>query len=224
MKDDPMTPFSSFRLSAAIGTRGSALTRLQGKGNLFGWDLKKNITIQHRFVSTLDYNYFSNPGFIFGEASTVQQIISRFSIGERTNIVTNVGGEFIFMGATPNDYFVDPEGRDYDFGPGVGVNLSGSVRTGVWNIVRLLYTSKWIWTQSEPADSKHHVHLLFLNGGYPITDYIFVGAGVGVYWRNSAYNYPQEVIDKIPDDQPDYQTDVQTSNPFVMLFLSYAVY
>ncbi len=224
MKDDLMNPFSSFSLSAAIGTRGSALTRLQARGNLFGWELKNNRSVQHRFVSTLDYNYWSNPGFIYGGTSTVQQIISRFSIGEKTNIVTNAGAEFILMGATLTDYFEDVEGRNYDFGPGVGINLSASVRGDVWNIVRLRYTSKWIWTQSEPADSKHHLHLLFLDGGYPITDYIFVGVGAGVYWRNSAYNYSQEVIDQIPDDQPVYQTDVQTANPVVMLFLSYAVY
>ncbi len=224
MKDDLMNPFSSFSLSLAIGTRGSALTRLQGKGNLFGWELKNNRSVQHRFVSTLDYNYFSNPGFIYGGTSTVQQFISRFSIGEKTNIITSAGGEFILMGATPTDYFEDVEGRNYDFGPGVGINLLGAIKSGIWNVVRLRYTSKWIWTQSEPADSKHHLHFIFLDGGYPITDYIFIGAGAGVYWRNSAYNYPQGVIDQIPDDHPAYQTDIQTANPLVTLFLSYAVY
>jgi len=224
MKDDLMKPFSSFRLSLAIGTRGSALTRLHGKGNLFGWELKNSRSVQHRFVSTLDYNYFSNPGFIYGGTSTVQQFISRFSIGEKTNIITTVGGEFILMGATPTDYFEDVEGRNYDFGPGVGLNLSGAIKSGIWDIIRLRYTSKWIWTQSEPADSRHHLHFIFLDGGYPITDYIFIGAGAGVYWRNSAYNYPQEVIDLIPDDHQAYQTDIQTANPVIMLFLSYAVY
>jgi hypothetical protein len=134
--------------------------------------------------------------------------------------VTNVGGEFILMGATPTDYFEDVEGRNYDFGPGVGVNLSGAIRSGVWNLVRLLYTSKWIWTQSEPADSKHHLHLVSLDGGYPITNYIFVGLGAGVYWRNSAYNYPSEIVDLIDN----YQTDIQTSNPFVRLYFTLAVY
>jgi hypothetical protein len=220
MKDDLMNPFSSFTLSAAIGTRGSALTRLQGRGNLFGWELRKNRNTQHRFVSTLNYNYFSNPGFIYGGTSTVQQLISRFSIGEKTNIVTNFGGEFILMGATPTDYFEDVEGRNYDFGPGVGLNLSGTIRSGVWDLVRLIYTSKWIWTQSEPADSKHHLHLVSLQGGYPITNYIFVGLGAGVYWRNSAYNYPSEIVDLIDN----YQTDIQTSNPFVRLFFTLAVY
>jgi hypothetical protein len=220
MKEDPRTPFSSFTLSAAIGTRGSALTRLQGRGNLFGWDLKKKKPLQHRFISTLNYNYFSNTGFIYGGTSTVQQIFSRFAIGEKTNIVTNVGAEFILMGATPTDYFEDVEGRNYDFGPGAGINLAGTVRSGVWDIVKLQYTSKWIWTQSEPADSKHHLHFLFLNGGYPITDYFLIGAGAGVYWRNSAYNYPTEISDLIDD----YQTDIQTANPVVMLYLSMAVY
>ncbi len=176
--------------------------------------------MQHRFVSTLDYNYFSNPGFIYGGTSTVQQIISRFSVGEKTNIVTSIGGEFILMGSTPTDFFEHVEGRNYDFGPGVGINLLGAIKSGIWNVVRLRYTSKWIWTQSEPADSKHHLHMLLLDGGYPITDYIFVGAGAGVYWRNSAYNYPTDISDLIDN----YQTDIQTANPIVMLYFSYAVY
>ncbi|MGB5893174.1 MAG: hypothetical protein WBG58_03280, partial [Ignavibacteriaceae bacterium] len=176
--------------------------------------------IQHRFVSTLNYNYWSNPGFIYGGTSTVQQVFSRFAIGEKTNIVTNIGAEFILMGATPTDYFEDVEGRNYDFGPGVGINLSGMIRSGVWTLVRLAYTSKWIWTQSEPADSKHHLHMALLNGGYPLTDYLFVGLGAGVYWRNSAYNYPSELSDQIDS----YQTDIQTANPFVMLYFSAAVY
>jgi hypothetical protein len=59
-----------------------------------------------------------------------------------------------------------------------------------------------------------------LQGGYPITNYIFVGLGAGVYWRNSAYNYPSEIVDLIDN----YQTDIQTSNPFVRLFFTLAVY
>ncbi|MFC2094168.1 DUF3943 domain-containing protein [Bacteroidota bacterium] len=220
MKDDLMNPFSSFMLATAIGTRGSALTKIQARGNLFGWELRNKKNIQHRFVSTLNYNYWSNPGFVYGGTSTVQQIISRFAIGEKTNIVTNVGGEFILMGATPTDYFEDVEGRNYDFGPGAGLNLSGAIRSGVWDIVKLLYTSKWIWTQSEPSDSKHHLHLVSLEGGYPFNNFLFVGLGAGVYWRNSAYNYPTEISDLIDD----YQTDIQTSNPFVRLYLTLAVY
>ncbi|MGB5847784.1 MAG: DUF3943 domain-containing protein, partial [Ignavibacteriaceae bacterium] len=214
IKDDLMKPFSSFQLDASISTQTPHLTRLSGRGNLFGWELKKNRKTQHRFVSTLNYNYLDNPGFTYGGTSTVQQIISRFAIGEKTNIVTNAGAEFILMGATPTDFFEHVEGRNYDFGPGVGINLSAVIRSGAWNVVRLLYTSKWIWTQSEPADSKHHLHLVLLDGGYPITNYIFVGLGAGVYWRNSAYNYPSEVADLIDG----YQADVQTANPFVMLF------
>jgi hypothetical protein len=62
--------------------------------------------------------------------------------------------------------------------------------------------------------------LFLLDGGYPFTNYLFVGIGAGVYWRNSAYNYPSEVADQIDG----YQSEVQTANPFVMLFLRTAVY
>ena len=63
------------------------------------------------------------------------------------------------MGGTPSDYFLDPEGRDYDFGPGVGARFSGALIAGGWNVVTLLYSSGWLWTQSEPSKSKHNVHI-----------------------------------------------------------------
>ena len=138
---------------------------------------RKNM--QHLLVATLDYNYFNNPCFIYGGTSVVPRLVSRFLIGESTRIITNVGIDLIAMGATPNDYFTDPEGRNYDFGPGFGINLSASIQNYIWDLVKIVYTSKWIYTQSEPACSRHHIELLMLSGQLPIRKYFEVGIGVG---------------------------------------------
>jgi hypothetical protein len=198
LKENIRQPFSTFQISLALSSGSPSLTRLQSNGNLFGYYLMNRKYTQHIFQTTLDYNYFNNPGFIYGGTSVAPRLISRFLIGGSTIIITNVGIDLIAMGATPNDYFTDPEGRNYDFGPGVGVILHGAISNYIWDIIDVAYTSKWLFTQSEPGGSSHHIHLLMINGQLPIRKYFAIGIGVGAYWRNSYYNDFDDVFIKNP--------------------------
>ena len=126
------------------------------------------------------------------------RFISRFVMGESTIIITNVGVDLIAMGATPNDYYTDPEGRNYDFGPGIGFILRGSIRNYIWDVVDVAYTSKWLFTQSEPGGSRHHIHLLMVSGQLPVRKYFAIGIGIGAYWRNSYYEDFADVFVKNP--------------------------
>jgi len=112
------------------------------------------------------------------------------------------------MGATPDDYYVDVEGRVYDFGPGVGLRINASIQNGIWDYISLLYYGAWIWTQSEPSNSKHHIHFLILEAQYPFTYYLTFGISAGVYWRNSYY-----------EDYP----DVSKNYPIVRVFFRTAI-
>ena len=191
-------PFSNFQLTMALSSGSPSLTRIQTYGNLFGHYLYNRTNRQILFVTTLDYNYLNNPGFIYGGTSIDPQIVSRFQIGESTNIIANVGIDLIAMGATPNDYYTDAEGRNYDFGPGIGINLKASVTNYIWDVLEILYTSKWLYTQSEPAESRHHMHLLMVSGQLPIRKYFAIGIGIGAYWRNSYYEKFDDVFLRSP--------------------------
>ncbi|MDX1373342.1 MAG: hypothetical protein R3321_12785, partial [Nitrososphaeraceae archaeon] len=64
------------------------------------------------------------------------------------------------------------------------------IKRGIWEYMRFMYFTNWIWTQTEPSDSKHNIHFLWIEGHYPITKYFSFGAGLGTYWRSSFYeNY-----------------------------------
>jgi len=191
-------PFSNFQLTMALSSGSPSLTRIQTYGSLFGHYLYNRKNRQILFVTTLDYNYLNNPGFIYGGTSIDPQIASRFQIGESTNIIINAGIDLIAMGATPNDYYTDAEGRNYDFGPGVGINLRASLNNYIWDVFEILYTSKWLYTQSEPGESRHHMHLLLISGHLPIRQYFAIGIGIGAYWRNSYYNNFNDVFLKSP--------------------------
>jgi hypothetical protein len=102
------------------------------------------------------------------------------------------------MGATPNDYFTDPEGRNYDFGPGIGFVLKASIQNYIWDLIEIEYISNWLFTQSEPGNSSHHIHLLMIGGQLPIRKYFAIGISIGAYWRNSFYDDFEDVFIKNP--------------------------
>ena len=222
-------PFDFFGFEFAIASGQPHFTQMNSSGFLFGYNIQKN---KHQFNVNLDFNYnnlikedisttdtllngeevaladTSYKGFLFGATQLYPHLLSIFPIGEKTNIVTRVGLNAILMGATPDDYYVDVEGRVYDFGPGVGLRINASIQNGIWDYVSLLYYSAWIWTQSAPSNSKHHIHFLILEAQYPFTYYLTFGISAGVYWRNSYY-----------EDYP----DVSKNYPIVRVFFRTAI-
>jgi hypothetical protein len=210
-------PFEYFRIGFALASGLPHFTQLNSTGYLFGLDLEKK---KHWFDVNLDFNYnnlikeeisetdTTYKGFLFGSSQIYPHLLSRFPIGKKTNIITQIGVNGILMGATPSDYYVDVEGRNYDFGPGIGTRITASVQNGIWNYLSIFYYGAWIWTQTEPSDSKHHIHFLILEGQYPFTSYFSVGVSAGIYWRNSYYeNFP----------------DVSRNHPIVRFFFRTAV-
>jgi len=200
---NPKKPFEFFAFNFALASGLPHFTTLNSTGFLFGYELEKN---RHRFDVNLDFN-FNNliketttetdtiyNGFLFGATQIYPHLLSIFSIGKQTNVVTQVGINGILTGATPDDYYVDPEGRVYDFGPGVGMRINASIQNGIWNYVSFLYYGAWIWTQSQPDNSKHHIHYIMFEAQYPLTSFFSVGIGAGIYWRNSYYeDYSGEI-------------------------------
>jgi hypothetical protein len=207
--DNLKIPFSTFYVSGAISFNVPNLTRLQSSGNLYGWHLNKSNTTRHLINLTLNYNYFDNPGFIYGGTSINSRLLSHYLIWGNTNLVTNFGLGFIAMGATPNDYYSDPEGRNYDFGPGMSFNLGATLSKSRFKYLGLFYTFNIIWTQSIPTESIHHLHIFWANTEIPIITDFFLSIAYGIYWRNSFY--------KVEEDQ-------KKRNPVGRITIKYILY
>lgn len=214
-------PFDFFAISMGISSEAPHFTQLTTTGYLFGKTIKP---LRHYFGVSLDFTYNNiapstaeeSPGvdeegfegLLYGSAMIHPYFMSIFPIGSKTLFVSTIGINGVMMGATPNDYFIDPEGRNYDYGPGVGARVMASIREGIWDYVRLLYFGNWIWTQTEPSDSKHRVQIFYLEGQYPLTSYFAVGISAGVYWRTSIYeNHP----------------DVDRNHPILKVFFRTAI-
>lgn len=115
--------FSSFSGLIELGSSDSAnfnLVRIDG--TLCGWNLKNRDSVpQHVAVITMNYDYYHNTAFLFGAQSFNLKLLSDFRTGEKSNILTQVGGGAIVLGAVPDEYLFYGEGRNYDYGPGINM-------------------------------------------------------------------------------------------------------
>ena len=226
----PKKPFEYFGLNLAIASGLPHFTQMNSTGFLLGWQLEKE---KHRFDINLDFNYnnlikeeisegdTSYKGFLFGSTQLFPHILSRFPIGEKTEIITQVGINTILMGATPDDYYVDVEGRVYDFGPGLGTRLYASFQDGIWSYINVMYYASWIWTQSQPDNSKHHIHFLNVEFQYPFTSYFCFGINAGIYWRNSYYgSYDGEISG---EEYIRSASEVHKNYPIIRVFFKTAI-
>jgi hypothetical protein len=202
-------PFSNFRITMVIASGLPRLNRLESSGYLAGITLKNSETVKHKFDINLEYSYNNiykqdtadstkYEGILLGATSVYPHILSYFKVWENSKIITEIGINGVLMGATPDDYYYDVEGRNYDFGPGVGMRLVAVLNSGIWNYIKLVYNGIWIWTMSEPAESTHHIHNLSLELQFPLNNYFAFGIGGNIYWRNSYYTNYEDVYKEHP--------------------------
>ncbi|MEO8210581.1 MAG: DUF3943 domain-containing protein [bacterium] len=211
-------PFSHFHYNIAISTLSPNLTSMNAVGSLFTIPVSIKKAGKHALEMTLNYNYLNNTGFIYGNAAIVEQLKSKFKV-KGLNVHTKLGIRLIPMGGTSDDYFLDStDGRNYDFGQGLGAEGKIAIHKGGWELFDIEYTMDYIWTQSEPSYSKH-----FLQGGelkfqLPLKDYFVFGVGLGYYKRKSYYRYPTGFITNPATGQPMPTPDVSFQTPIIRVY------
>lgn len=187
-------PFSAFRFGASLALLNrseepvSKITRLSMEGVLFGWALRDEPEARHRLSLTLLYDFLNNPAYEFGETSISAVWERTFSLGSSVMLSATASARGILMGATPNDYFDAPEGRNYDFGHGFGLSARAALGIERGPVARLSYSTAWILTMSEPDGSNHLLQFVAADARYPFSSLLAAGAMIAVYWRESAYD------------------------------------
>lgn len=214
---DLSTPFTWFRFGAGIAfpkreqdSLVSGIARIHSTGHLFAWRLGNSPDTKHQLGFALQYDYVNNPAFVFGNTAVTAGWLARYRLGEGLFLSPHAQLTAILMGATKNDYYLDVEGRNYDFGPGFGMSLGASLSNGGWTVAQITYGGGWIWTMSEPGDSRHHLHSFTIAGQYPFSHDWAAGVSVSQFWRESYY--------------PEPLGDVNAKNPIARAFVSYRVW
>jgi hypothetical protein len=188
-------PFDVFLLRALISPGPSPVGEMRIAGRLYAHEMTDSAAgIRAIFTVRQKLEYTENPAYKFGGQSIEAGVVAGFPLGRRAQVRTEGYVEGIMMGA------VDAQGtgiagspRTYDFGPGVGLDLTATLRVGGFPVLSARYHWSMIHSVSgSPAD--HFTQLPSLELNLPVTGTFGIGAYGGWYSRRSSYaGLPGEV-------------------------------
>ena len=193
MTDLNKAPFSAFQLQGTLATRSDtrgAIADLVVRGGLGARSLGDSTRLQ--LAGFMTYDYVSNEVIDFGGQGFMGGIIAESDRAKKVLLHGEALARFMPIAAVRSDYFVTAEGRDYDYGVGIGARLNGSaIYKGVGSAT---LTGGYLWLPVVSGFSGNH-HLFTLAGevrGYYKGKY---GAGLGYtrLWRRSDYTFQRDV-------------------------------
>ena len=193
MTDLNKAPFSAFQLQGTLATRSDtrgAIADLVVRGGLGARSLGDSTRLQ--LAGFMTYDYVSNEVIDFGGQGFMGGIIAESDRAKKVLLHGEALARFMPIAAVRSDYFVTAEGRDYDYGVGIGAKLNGSAIYKGVGLATL--TGGYLWLPVVSGFSGNH-HLFTLAGevrGYYKGKY---GAGLGYtrLWRRSDYTFQRDV-------------------------------
>ena len=194
VKDLGRSPFSYFSIRADLAgpSNTGLINQLSARGSLAAWPL--GAERRHQLALSLEYDYFNNPAFEYSGQSAQLGVVT--SIGDPGNTwwgQTQVLFNGVILGAVNSDYYQSVEGRDYDYGPGLGAILAG----------RVVYKNRWqgtvgftgLWLHTiDGTQSAHYQDALLVEARYWATRSLGIGAGYAGYTRHSDYSGQPDVM------------------------------
>ncbi|HWC74919.1 MAG TPA: DUF3943 domain-containing protein [Gemmatimonadales bacterium] len=210
-------PFSHFEFDAELSDKASQgergrLSLLTARGSLGGIELSHSATARHTLGALLTYEFYNNPAFEYGGQSVYGGLISEFRKGDdkdgkKVRATTEVLLQGIIIGATLSEHYYAGEGRNYDYGMGLGTRLAASFVKPGRGLVRLGWGGHWLHTL-HGAESAHYQGGAFFEARFfPLSKF-----GLGA----SYYNYERKT------DYTGFPQVTQTS-PMLNFFVSTAI-
>jgi len=210
-------PFSHFEFNAELSDKASQgergrLSLLTARGTLGGIELHHGSTARHTLGALLTYEYYNNPAFEYGGQSVYGGLISEFHKADdkdntKVRATTEVLLQGIIIGATLSEHYLAGEGRNYDYGMGLGTRLAATLVKPARGAIRVGWGGRWLHTLNG-AQSAHYQGGGFFEARYFLTSKFGLGA--------SYYNYHRKT------DYTGFANVTQTS-PMLNFFLSTAM-
>jgi hypothetical protein len=221
-------PFDNMDMTLQL-TAGekSPISILRIRGDLWEKPLGKRETPDHVFAITQFYDYMNNNTFEFGGQSVAASLLSRFWLTDTARIRTRVSALVLSLGAVNSDYaeiakVANRERlREYDYGPGVGVDTQADLVVSARTVVTLAYRFQWInvsngsiyskGVSSLGSDANHYVQYGLARVFIPIFRKFGLGADGFLFLRKSRYS------------EPGFD-DIDQRNPRLRVFLAFNSY
>jgi uncharacterized protein DUF3943 len=142
------------------------------------------------------FDYDELPAFKASSQSVSGALLYRRRAGSRTDIALGLHLEALPLGAISSEYNHYRQ-RDYDYGPGLGGRITGSLQHDGRDLVRL--DGRVVWIHSlYGADGNHVATTARVSATLPVVRMIGVGGDVGLTFRRSVYRDQPRVLKRIP--------------------------
>jgi len=213
LHDVRSAPFSHFEFDAELANKGSQgergrLSQLTADGTLGGIALHDGENSKHTLGAMLRYEYYNNPAFEYGGQSVYGGLLSEWEKPGANSSRTTLEAmaQWVIIGATISDHYYASEGRNYDYGMGLGTHLLLTFVKPGRAEARFGWNWRWLHTM-HGAESSHYEGGALGDFRLFVTKRFGLGASYFNYQRRSVYAL--------------YPTVTQTS-PMVEVYLSSA--
>ena len=208
VEDIGKSPFSAFTVRAELSTNQGdqgRLSMLTARGNLGAKTLAEHGTTRHRLGAFISYEFNQTPAFSFGGQGFSGGLVSRWGDPKGFRIQSELLATFMPVAAQKSDYYLSLEGRDYDYGLGLGGQAGVMVLDeGKWAVQA---SGRYLW---EPIlsgfNGDHYQASGTLDGRFYLWGRVGLGASGTLYWRKSVY-----------DDFADVQVDATQIRAYTSL-------
>ncbi|WP_164016846.1 DUF3943 domain-containing protein [Pyxidicoccus trucidator] len=184
-------PFSTFDLRLGLMSRQAEGTRrftqLQSRGNLGAKQLRRSEGTEHQLAAFITYDFFASPSLEFGGQGFALGPVSRWGLPAGFRLEAELLATPMPISAVRSDYFVTEEGRDYDYGVGMGGRAE--LRASWANRALLRATGRYLWQPVLSGFNGDHQQLgLQLEGRFFVIGQVGLGAIFTWYQRDSRYD------------------------------------
>jgi hypothetical protein len=200
LEDLGRAPFSAFQVTGTLATRSAnhkALQELQVRGNLLATPLTSH-GAGHLLAAFATYEYISNPAVDFGAQGFQGGIVSRSDPAKPVLFSGEAMARVNPIAAIRSDYFVTAEGRDYDYGIGLGGRVEGRVLWQGKGLVRVSGGYVWLPVVSG-FPGNHHLFTLSTEVRGYYRGKFGLGAAYTRLWRRSRYTFNADVNEDVSE-------------------------
>ena len=191
------TPFSNILINTELGKDDSSRVNIVSVyGSLAGWEIKSTESVEHLAILSANYDYIRNAAFFYSGQSVRISLLSEFDLTKNFIINTTLGMGPIILGAAPDPY-ITPNGRDYDYTMGLGVNGSAVLNFAGKLFFNLNYRGGWLSTINGNA-AHYFLHTASGELSYMLIKGFSLCAEQGYYSLSGRYRHYPDLFKNYP--------------------------
>lgn len=182
-------PFDSFSFGVDVASPASAhLARVEQEGILRGWGLDETAAgARHIFGVFMGYRYVNNEVETFSTETVSAGLLSRYRIGTDLLAETQMTASlYPLAGIKTTEQINALSGRNYDYAPGGGLRIEGTLRRAGRDLAAVSYGVSWATTVDGPS-SFNTLQFLRASARIPLGERFGAGAAYQWYSRETRF-------------------------------------